>query len=258
MSMQQPEHKSISTQEIVFANGNKAHTVFLPSDADVQDLPSLLNIPSFSGVIMLAGGAGFMEGNLYPNLAQLFTHGIAHLAAERNMLIIDGGTQSGVMELMGMAIAEQGHRSSLLGVSPAGRVYYPGQPDETEHEERTLLDPNHSHFVLGETDEWGGETVTMYELANIFSREHPSVAIIVNGGAIIISEALYNVRQRRPMIVLEGSGRAADDIARLWREKSATIGDPNLAEIIEHGDIHLFPITGSPTALIELMQHLLK
>ncbi len=257
MSTQQPGHDSISAQEIAFPNGNRAHAVFLPSGADVQQLPSLLNVPSFHGLIMLAGGAGFMEGDLYPNLAQLFSQGIARFAAERDMLIIDGGTQSGVMELMGTAIAEQGHRSPLLGVSPAGLVSYPGQPTTSEQEEGAALDSNHSHFVLVETDEWGGETETMYQLASMFSYERPSVAIIVNGGAIIIDEALYNVRQHRPMIVFEGSGRAADEIARLWREKPATIEKPELAEIVTHGNIHLFPIHGSPAMLRELIAQVL-
>ncbi len=257
MSTHQPGRDTISTQEIAFPNGNRAHAVFLPSDTDVQQVPFLLTIPSFRGLIMLAGGAGFMEDNLYPNLAQLFSEGIARFAADHDMLVVDGGTQAGVMELMGTAIAEQGHRSPLLGVSPAGLVSYPGQPDTPEQEEHIALDPNHSHFVLVETEEWGGETATMYQLASIFSRECPSVAVIVNGGAIIINEALYNVRQHRPMIVFEGSGRAADEIARLWREKPATIEKPELAEIVTDGDIHLFPIHGSPVALRELIAQLL-
>ena len=258
MSTHQPGRDTISTQEIAFPNGNRAHAVFLPSGADVQQLPSLFTIPSFHGLIMLAGGAGFMEGGLYPNLAQLFSQGIADFAAEHDMLIIDGGSQAGVMELMGTAIAEQGYRSPLLGVSPASLVFYPGHTATSEKkEEIAALDSNHSHFVLVETDEWGGETETMYQLASIFSRERPSVAVIVNGGTIIINEALYNVRQKRPMIVFEGSGRAADEIARLWREKPATIEKPELAEIVTHGDIHLFPIQGSPAALRELIAQLL-
>ncbi|GAC1434735.1 MAG: hypothetical protein NVS4B1_32160 [Ktedonobacteraceae bacterium] len=248
------EHLSMSTQSIVFPNGNQAHAVFLPSGTDVHDLPSLLQLPPFHEFIMIAGGAGFMDGTLYPNLAQLFTHGIAHLATTRKALVIDGGTQAGVMELMGTGIAEQQHRSPLLGISPAGRVSYPGS---TEHEDRAPLDPNHSHFVLVETDAWGGETATMYELAQLFSQGRPSVAIIINGGAIAIQEVLYNVRQKRPMIVLQGSGRAADDIARLWQEKPSAIADARLAEIIQHGDIHLFPATGSAIELVQLTQQLL-
>jgi hypothetical protein len=252
-----PEQQTSSTQRIVFPNRNQAHAVFFPSGARVQDLPSLLQLPSFHDLIMIAGGAGFMDGTLYPNLEQLFTHGIASLAATRNALIIDGGTQAGVMELMGTGIAEQQHRSPLLGVSPAGRVSYPELPGIAANEDRAPLDPNHSHFVLVETDEWGGETATMYELAHLFSQDHPSLAIIINGGAIAIQEALYNVRQKRPIILLEGSGRAADEIATLWRQKPSVISDPVLSEIIQHGEIYLLPVTASEIELLQLAQQLL-
>ncbi len=252
------EQHTKSIQSIVFHNGNQANAIFLPSAAHVHDLPSLLHIPPFSTVLMLVGGAGLMDVTTYPNLAHLFTHGIALFAATHNALIIDGGTQSGVMELMGTGIAEQQHRSSLLGVAPSGLVSYPGQSDSVGQKERVPLDPHHSHFVLVGTDEWGGETAIMYELAQLFAQGHPSIAIVVNGGAIAIQEALYNVRQKRPIIVLQGSGRTADDIARLWQEKPSTSTDPNLAEIIQYGNIHLFPVTGSATELIHLTQQLLR
>ncbi len=249
------EQHAMRTQSIVFPNGNQAQVVF--SKAHAHDLLPLLHIPSFSSVIMIMGGAGFMDDEISHNLADLFSHGIALFAATHNALIIDGGTQSGVMELMGVGIAEQRHRSPLLGVAPARLVRYPGLSDSLKQNTREPLDPNHSHFVLVETNEWGGETATMYELAQLFSQGSPSTAIIVNGGAIAIQEALYNVRQKRPIIVLQGSGRAADDIAQLWQEKPSTITDPKFAEIIQHGQIHLFPVTGTAQALIQLTQQLL-
>ncbi len=252
------EQQAMSTKRIVFPNGNQALAVLLPTTANAHDLPSLLHIPPFHSVIMLVGGAESMKDTLDHKLARLFTHGIALLAATHNALIIDGGTQSGVMELMGAAIAAQLHRSPILGVSPAGLVSYPGQSERGGHVERGPLDPNHSHFVLVETDAWGGETAVMYELAQLFSQGLPSVAIVVNGGAIAIQEMLYNVRQRRPILVLQGSGRVADEIAQLWQAKPATIIDPDLAEIIQYGRIHLFPVTGSAEALVQLTAQLLQ
>ncbi|GAC1398067.1 MAG: hypothetical protein NVSMB49_05160 [Ktedonobacteraceae bacterium] len=252
-----PEHQALNTQSIVFPNGNSAHAVFFPIGARVQDLPSLLRLPSFHDLIMIAGGAGLMDGTLYPNLAHLFTHGIAALVGKRNSLIIDGGTQSGVMELMGTGIAEQQLRLPLLGISPAGRVSYPGQPSSVANEDRAPLDPNHSHFVLVEIDEWGGETATMYELAHLFSQGRSSLAIVINGGAIAIQEVLYNVRQKRPIILLEGSGRVADEIATLWQQKPSIISDPVLSEIIQYGKIYLLPVTASETELLQLAQQLL-
>ncbi len=254
----QPLRQPIRIRSIVFPNGNQARAVSPPISTPVQKLLVLLNIPSFHTLIMIAGGAAQMEEAQRPLLAQLFTHGVAQFAVARKSLIIDGGSLSGVMELMGIGIAEQHSASPLLGVAPVGCVSYPGQSLEAAHQERVPLDPNHSHFVLVETNEWGGETATMYELASLFSQGCPSVAILANGGAIAIQEVLYNVRQNRPIIVLEGSGRAADQMARLWQEKPTLISDPALAEIIQYGNIHLFPINSTAEALIQLMQDLMR
>ncbi len=125
-------------------------------------------------------------------------------------------------------------------------------------EEWGSLDPNHSHFVLVQTEHWGSETAAMYELARMFSQGRSSIAILINGGAIAIQEALYNVRQKRPIVVIQGSGRAADEIAWLWQEQPATIADSALAEIVQTGDIHLFPATGSAFDLKQLMLQLLS
>lgn len=255
----QPERQTISTQQICFPNGNCAQALFLPTSTHITNaLLSTLNIPQPHVVLMIAGGASSMDGQLYPNLRSLFTDGIAHLATSLGALIIDGGTQAGVMEMMGTGIAEQQHKSALLGVSPAGCVTHPGQSTPINSTESAPLDPNHSHFVLVETNEWGGETQTMYELAQLFSAHCPSVAVVINGGSITRKEVLYNVRQKRSIIVIAGSGRMADDIAALWQEQPSSISDPEMAEIIQYGNIHLFPVTGSVAELIQLTQSLLS
>ena len=67
-----------------------------------------------------------------------------------------------------------------------------------------------------------------------------------------ISEVLLNEAVVRPcvnvvnwpVIVIEGSGRLADDVAGLKKEPSQ-IEDPALAEIVEEGDLRVFPINGA-------------
>lgn len=243
-------------REIQFPGGNRAQAVLAPASAHVSDLARALDLPRFETVILLAGGAGSMQQPAEANLAALFTEGLASAASSFDAAIIDGGTQSGVMALMGQGVAQQGHKPALLGVAPEGRVSYPGKVDAEQ--EAGPLDPNHSHFVLVESDEWGGETAMMYDLGQYLATGRPSVAVLVNGGEIARNEVLYNVRQQRPIIVIEGSGRLADDIARLWRERSTPPSDETLAEIIKDGDIHLFPLTGTPEQLKEVLFDLLR
>lgn len=248
---------------IHFPRGKLAQAVIAPAgaDVDVDALVHTLDIPAPEAVLLIAGGAASMEKPVYTNLQRLFTEGLARAAATLDALIIDGGTHSGVMALIGQGVAEQARKPTLLGVSPAGKVTYPGKTadNSNEIEDTAPLDPNHTHFVLVATNEWGGETDIMYALAKSFSQGLPSVAVLVNGGEIAKNEALYNVRQKRPIIVMEGSGRLAGEIASIRRGKrSIPSDDPALTEIITQGDLHLFPITGPPQELEQLLLSLVR
>jgi len=252
----QPTPETMKIQEISFPNGNRALAVIPPYSSSATDLVRALGIQNPRSLIMIAGGAARMVSLIHANLTRLFIDGIAHIAATRHALVIDGGTQSGVMELMGMGIAQQPQRPPLLGISPIENIIYPGKTPLRATNELTPLDPNHSHFVLVDSNEWGGETETMYALAEVYSQSCPSVAILVNGGAIAKNEILYNVRQNRPIIVVEGSGRLADDVVDVLHNKSKLDSDLDLTEIIKKGKLHVFPITASPEELEQFIQRL--
>jgi len=253
----QPTPQAMNQWEIHFPNGNQAQAILPPTGTRTTDLLHALGIQQPNAVILIAGGAFNMDERLSPNLSRLCTYGIAQVASSLQALIIDGGTQAGVMAIMGQAIAEQQERTTLLGIAPAGCVTYPDKSANTPGCEGVALDPNHSHFVLVETEVWGGETETMYALAKTLSVSCPSVAVLINGGSITKSEILHNVRQQRPIIVIEGSGRLADEVVRLWREKPSIIPDPELAEITLQGNIHIFPLTNPAAGLVQLTRRLL-
>jgi len=86
----------------------------------------------------------------------------------------------------------------------------------------------------------------------------------VNGGEIAKHEAWHSVQHGWPLIVIKGSGRMADTIASLWEDKQAqqhtTFAketDPELTEILEKGDVHLFPLDGPIEQFEKLLKHLL-
>lgn len=243
---------TIEAQRVSFPNGHEALVVTPARDVLPSKIVDALGIPRPRAVILIAGGAAEMGENAMAQLGSLFTEGIAGLAASLDALIIDGGTQAGVMALTGEGVAARQYQSPLLGIAPAHNVAYPGKVAALA--QLTPLDPNHSHFVLVDSDEWGGETETMYALAQQFSQGNPSVAVLADGGKIAKQELLYNVRQRRPVIIIEGSGRLADEIAGLLREKSASFSDSESAEIIAQGDLHLFPLSGSSAEFTQLLQ----
>jgi hypothetical protein len=247
----------MNKRKIRFPNGNQPQAIIPPAGTRPADLLQALGIQQPNAVILIASGASKMDEQVSLNLSQLCTYGIAPVAASLKALIIDGGTQAGVMAIIGQAVAAQQQRPTLLGIAPVGRVAYPGKATKMLGNEGVSLDPNHSHYILVESNEWGGETETMYDLAKLLSRSCPSVAILMNGGPIAKTEVLHNVRQQRPIIVIEGSGRLADEIARLWKEKPSAISDPQLAEITCQGNLYVFPLTGSAIGLLELTKRLL-
>ena len=114
-----PDEK-IQPQEIVFPNKNRAKLVAASPGAPMASLIELLGISSPKNLILLIGGADKLDEKLTSRLTQLFSRGIARAAADAEALIIDGGTQAGVMQIMGQSIADRGHKSSLLGVAAAG------------------------------------------------------------------------------------------------------------------------------------------
>lgn len=248
-------------KEILFPNGNNALSVTVAANTPSTDVLNTLRFQQPKTVIIVIGGANELDDSLKARLKFLCNLGIARLATESETAIIDGGTQAGIMELIGQAVAERGHQSILLGVAPSGAVTYPGRPVDGSHSESAPLDPNHSHFVLVEGSNWGDETSMMYKLADELGKKIPVITILVDGGEIAKHEAWQTVQRRWPLIVIKDSGRTADAIATLWENKNTQQRNdasssltPELAEIIDKGDIHLFPLNGT----IEQFENLLK
>lgn len=224
---------------ISFENGNRAVVVTPPRDASVRAILEALGIVSPPAVILLFGGAAGLDDSRKADLATLFADGVTPVAAELGAVVIDGGTQSGVMAIMGEAVAQHPGTCQLLGIAPKGKIVHPEIVGASAVSDGASLEPHHSHFVLVESADWGGETTTMLELARAFNA--PTAAILVNGGAIAADEALQSVRNGWPLLVLEGSGRFADELSAAVRDgqsaKSAKIG-----EIAGSGRVALFQV----------------
>ncbi len=234
---------------IHFPGGKRARMVAPPAGTGAGAILGALDIQRPDALIVISGGASNLEARLMEPLARLFRDGIALAALHMRAMIIDGGTHSGVMEMMGQGVAEQGGQATLLGVAPAGRITYPGDPEHERADKATQLDSHHSHFVLVQSDKWGGETETMFSLAQELAQDRAVMTILVNGGLIARDEVLQTVNHGWPLLVIEGSGRLADQIAGLCHGQHSDDTDEKMREILATGDISFFPLTGSPEAL---------
>jgi SLOG in TRPM, prokaryote len=231
---------------ITFENGNRAVVITAPHDASAKAILDALEIASPSAVILLFGGAAGMDDSRKAHLATLFAGGVTPVADELGALIIDGGTQSGVMAIVGEAVARRRGTCRLLGIAPKGKIMHPEVAVAAAVSDGAPLEPNHSHFVLVESAEWGGETGKMLELARAFNA--PIVAILVNGGALAANEALQTVRNGWQLLVVEGSGRFADDLSAAVRDGQSA-KSAEVSEIARSGRVTLFHVDDAASTL---------
>jgi SLOG in TRPM, prokaryote/SMODS and SLOG-associating 2TM effector domain 1/Protein of unknown function (DUF4231) len=238
---------AIEKKVVLFPNRNQAVALFPAAHGKAEAIIAALGLKPYKAVILILGGASTLDEQLIPRLTQLFGRGIARAATATAAVIIDGGTQSGVMALIGEGVAGRGYQSPLVGVAPAALVAWPDGPTTG-----VPLEPHHSHFVLVEGNAWGNETATMYELTRVLTATAPGVAIIAGGGAVTRDEALRAVRHNLPLIIIEGSGGVADEIAD-WKKQATPPDDPVMAEIIAEGDIRLHPLSHSVKGIERLI-----
>ena len=112
--------KIVRKNTITFENGNRAVVITAPRDASAKAILDALEITSPRAVILLFGGAAGLDDSRKAHLETLFAEGVSPVAAELGALIIDGGTQSGVMAMMGEAVARTS-RDMSVARNRAGR-----------------------------------------------------------------------------------------------------------------------------------------
>ena len=94
----------------------KAAAVVFPSVAEsAEEVLRELDLPPYKAVLGIIGAADSIDPLLLPKLTQFFSRGIARAALEADAVLVDGGTQAGVMALAGEGVASRGSQSTLIG-----------------------------------------------------------------------------------------------------------------------------------------------
>jgi len=164
-------------------------------------------------VLVVVGGASKLNDDDFSRLQLLFEQVLAPLAESLNMTVIDGGTDAGVMKLIGHARQDINGTFPLVGVVPIELANFPENPYDLAPDSATL-EANHTHFLFVPGAAWGDESPWIAKVASVLAEEEPSIAILANGGEISWTDAQQNVEANRPVIVVEGSGRTADILAQ--------------------------------------------
>lgn len=204
-------------ENIRFKNRQALKLELKSSDEITQALKSL-GLEDNRPVIVIVGGAGGLTEEDWAAIKTVLEK-IAEVAQETGAAVIDGGTDAGVMAAIGQARSEKGYSFPLIGVAAEGIVTWPGRKHGLKQKlfgkrDAAPLDPNHTHFILVPGDNWGDESVWISKTATQLAGDQPSIAILLNGGMISRDQDVpNNLEAGRVVLVIEGTGRAADAFA---------------------------------------------
>lgn len=198
-----------------FTSGHTAEVIQAHSFVELSNALQNIGLYSHCPVLVLVGGAsGISEADML-RLKHLFITEIAPLAQKLGVAVVDGGTDAGIMRLIGQARTEISGTFPLIGVAAIDTVMLSDRP--VPRPDAAPLEPNHTHFVLVPGSNWGDESPWLSDIATLLSEGFPSVTLVVNGGEITFQDVSNSVRVDRPVVVLDGSGRTADKLAAALR-----------------------------------------
>lgn len=191
------------TRQLSLKRGKTVAAVNISEDKQIQQALIDLQIPQPKSVIVLVGGAGRI-GWLDQFPMRKAVRVIAKLAEETGSVVVDGGTQAGIMKEIGRQRQQKEFSFPLIGVVFDSLI--------RQRKPESILDPNHTHFFLIPGEAWGDESAWISKIATAIAGNRKSMTILVNGGQISKTDVEYSLLENRPTFVMRGTGRMADEI----------------------------------------------
>jgi hypothetical protein len=192
------------------ASGGQAIAVAVGESAELPAALAQLGLTGSHPVLVLVGGANGLDPVLYAPLLALLRD-LVPVLREVGALVVDGGTESGVMALMGQAVAGSG--LTLLGVVAAGTLRLPGNPESGPGDGRAGPDPNHHRFLLVPGEGWGDESPWLAAAASAVAGGRASLTLVIGGGKVTLRDLREGLRLGRPALILAGTGGTANAVA---------------------------------------------
>jgi hypothetical protein len=241
------------SQTVVRSTGRRASIVVVPPAADGGDIKTALELPDLRGLVVLNGGTDDLSPAVRERLSRMLRDGLARVVIEEGLTAVTGGTDAGIFQLFGNALGERA-KGPCIGVAPAGLVEAEVQQTTAGSDApRVPLEPHHTHFVLVEADQWGGETDVMLSLVKALAADAPSLTVLASGGDVAKREILAHVRSGREIVVIAGSGRLADEIVEAVVRPGAA-RDPEVTEIAS-GRVTVVDAEAPPSVLAALVRN---
>src|SRR5215211_2254681 len=191
------------TRQLLLKRGVTARAVNITDYREIQEALRELEIPYPRPVIVLVGGAGGI-GWLDKFPMRKAIRIVARLAEETQAVVVDGGTQAGIMTEIGKQRKQNKFSFPLIGVVFDSLLM--------QEEPKSILDANHTHFFLVPGNDWGDESAWISKIGTAIAEDRKSITILVNGGNISKTDVEYSLLENRPAFVMRGTGRMADEI----------------------------------------------
>ncbi|XP_050956677.1 transient receptor potential cation channel subfamily M member 7 isoform X2 [Labeo rohita] len=213
--------------------------------------------------IVISVHGGIQNFDLHPRIKQVVGKGLIKAAVTTGAWILTGGVNTGVAKHVGDALKEHMSRSArkicTVGIAPWGvienrndligrDVVAPYQTLLNPLSKLNVLNNFHSHFILvddGTVGKYGAEVKLRRELEKHINLQRiharigqgvPVVALIFEGGPNVILTVLEYLQESPPVpvVVCEGTGRAADILAYVHKqtEQDGALPDGVEADII--------------------------
>ncbi len=236
---------------LTFPGGEVASRIRVGNYDDLPIALSRIGLTQARPTLVLVGGAQGLAADDMARLRALFIEALAPVAEQKGLYVVDGGTDAGIMSLIGEARATTRSSFPLVGVAATGTVALPMQAvSPTDAELLALLEPHHTHFVLVPGSSWGDEAQWLARIATTLAGVLPSITVLINGGEITWLDARCSIALDRPILVLDGTGRAADALARGVRGEHT---DMRAAALVASGLIEVVRIQDGPGAVAEVI-----
>lgn len=190
-------------RQIPLKDGVTIGAANISDNTEIQNALTELKIPHPKTAIVLVGGAGGIESeDEFPMKKAINI--VARLAEETQSVIVDGGTQAGIMMEIGEQRKNNNFTFPLIGVVFDSLII--------KEDPKSILDPNHTHFFLIPGTDWGDESGWIAKIATAVAGDEKSITILVNGGNISRTDVEYGLLENRWAYIMRGTGRLADEI----------------------------------------------
>lgn len=144
------------TRQIPLKRGLTVHAVNITEDDEIAQALAELEIPHPKPVIVLVGGAGGIGfWDKFPMRKAIRI--VCRLAEETGSVVVDGGTQAGIMKEIGAQRKRGKFSFPLIGVVFDSLLM--------QQEPKSILDANHTRFFLIPGEDWGDESSWISKIA---------------------------------------------------------------------------------------------